>query len=54
MVEEMAISIEFVVTLTHVKEVVTLEFLMTNRESLDTSIHPFVFSHHNAEEQEER
>ena len=44
--EDIAESIQLVVTPALVKKVSTLEFRMTNRESLETGMHPFVFSQH--------
>ena len=50
--EDIADSIQFVITPALVKKVSTLEFRMTNRESLETGLHPFIFSQHTEAETE--
>ena len=50
--DNLAGSLPLIVTPSHVKKVAALEFRMTNRESLETGMHPFIFNQHTEAEQE--
>ena len=50
--ESLGDNLPIIVTPTLVKKIKTLEFVMRNRESLETGVHPFTFNQHHAEERE--
>ena len=51
--DEIADGLELIVTPTLVKKVTTLEFIMRNKHSLESGMHPFIFNQHHAEEREQ-
>ena len=45
-------GLSIIVTPTLVKKITTLEFVLRNRQSLETGVHPFTFNQHHAKERE--
>ena len=50
---DIADGIPIIVTPTLVKKITTLEFVMRNKQSLDSGFHPFTFNQHHAAEREQ-
>ena len=50
--DAIADGLPIVVTPTLVKKVTTLDFMMRNKQSLESGVHPFTFNQHHAEERE--
>ena len=50
--DAIADGLPIVVTPTLVKKFTTLDFMMRNKQSLESSVHPFTFNQHHAEERE--
>ena len=50
---DIADGISIIVTPTLVKKITTLEFVMRNKQSLESGVHPFTFNQHHAAEREQ-
>ena len=50
---DIADGLPIIVTPTLVKKISTLEFIMRNRQSLESGVHPFTFNQHHEEEREQ-